>query len=301
MTFSGEAPAKINRELRLGAQRPDGYQEIRSRMVSIDLADRVAVTPGAGFLELSCEGLAVPDDDSNLVVRAARALAERLGRTPDARIHLEKRIPVGAGLGGGSSDAARTLALLGVLWESPLAPREVEAIAASLGSDVPFFLTGGEADVEGRGERVTPLPDSPTEKLLLLVPPFSISTADAYAAHRRRVPDSGESRSPAALEVAGSEKFFGPNDLAFAVLQTNSDMRVLLESAFSSASECAITGSGSTIVLRGAARDAGERLGAMHPEARVIPCRTLGREEYRLRTESSGGSNGDHSSKGFSR
>lgn len=290
MTLSGEAPAKVNRELRLGGRRPDGYQEIRSRVVSISLADSVTVERGAGFLELACEGLAVPTDDSNLVVRAARVLAERLGRPPDARIRLEKRIPVGAGLGGGSSDAARTLGLLVRLWESPLAPEELATIAALLGSDVPFFLTGGEADVEGRGERVTPLPDSPPEDLLLLVPPFAISTADAYAAHRRRAQDSDQGRRPAALEVAKSEKFFGPNDLAFAVLETHSDMSILLESALSSASECAITGSGSTIVLRGAARDAGERLGALHPEARVIPCRTLSREEYRIRTEPSGGS-----------
>ncbi|MDQ5858613.1 MAG: 4-(cytidine 5'-diphospho)-2-C-methyl-D-erythritol kinase, partial [Acidobacteriota bacterium] len=73
MTLTGEAPAKINRELRLGGRRPDGYQEIRSRVVSIDLADRVTVERGTGFLELVCEGLRVPDDDTNLVVRAARS------------------------------------------------------------------------------------------------------------------------------------------------------------------------------------------------------------------------------------
>ncbi len=290
MTLTGDAPAKVNRELRLGGRRPDGYQEIRSRVVSIDLADSLTVENGTGSLELLCEGLAIPCDDSNLVVRAARALAERLGRPPDARIRLNKRTPVGAGLGGGSSDAARALALLSRLWESRLAPPELASIAASLGSDVPFFLTGGEADVGERGERVTPLPDSPPEDLLLLVPPFPISTAEAYDAYRRRSRDSDEGRMPASLEVAESGKFFGPNDLAFAVLETNSGMRILLESARSSASECAITGSGSTIVLRGAARDAGERLGALHPEARVIPCRTLSRDEYRLRTESLGGS-----------
>lgn len=290
MILSGEAPAKVNRELRLGGRRPDGFQEIRSRLVSIDLADRVTVLRGAGPLELTVEGLAVPGDESNLVVRAARLLAERLGRTPDVRIRLEKRIPVGAGLAGGSSDAARTLALLARLWEAPLSDEELAAIGALLGSDVPFFLTGGEADVQGRGERVTPLPDSPPVDLLLLVPPFAISTADAYAAFRRAFPGSDESRSPSVLEVADSGKFFGPNDLAFAVLEIEPEMRILLESARSSASECAITGSGSTIVLRGAARDAGERLGARFPGAQVIPCRTLGRDDYRLRTGSSGGS-----------
>lgn len=288
--ISGEAPAKINRELRLGGRRSDGYQEILSRVVSIDLADSLSVERGAGFLELATEGIAVPEGDSNLVVRAARLLAERLGRSPDVRIRLVKRIPVGAGLGGGSSDAARTLALLARLWEADFPRDELAAIGAILGSDVPFFLTGGEADVEGRGELVTPLADSPPVELLLAVPPFGISTGEAYAAHRRRAAESVESRRPAPLEVRTSGKFFGPNDLALAVLGINPEMRVLLEWASSSASECAITGSGSTIVLRGAARDAGERLGAMFPGARVIPCRTLSRDEYRLRTESSGGS-----------
>ena len=290
MILSGEAPAKVNRELRLGGRRPDGFQEIRSRLVSIDLADRVVVERGAGSLELLAEGLAVPEDESNLVVRAARVLAERLGRTPDVRIRLEKRIPVGAGLGGGSSDAARTLALLARLWEAPLTDEELASLGAVLGSDVPFFLTGGEADVTGRGERVVPLPDSPPVDLLLLVPPFAISTADAYGAFRRALPGTDESRSPSALEVADSGKFFGPNDLAFAVLEIKPEMRILLESARSSASECAITGSGSTIVLRGAARDAGERLGTVFPGTQVIPCRTLSRDDYRLRTGSSGGS-----------
>lgn len=289
MILSGEAPAKVNRELRLGGRRPDGYQEILSRLVSIDLADRLTVERGAGSLELVTEGQEVPGGDSNLVVRAARLLAERLGRAPDVRIRLEKRIPVGAGLGGGSSDAARTLALLSQLWDAPVPEEELASLAALLGSDVPFFLTGGEADVAGRGERVTPLPDAPPVDLLLLVPPFAISTAEAYETYRR-ARGSDETLRPSALEVAGSGKFFGPNDLAFAVLEINPEMRILLESARSSASECAITGSGSTVVLRGAARDAGERLGAMFPGAQVIPCRTLSRDDYRLRTGSSGGS-----------
>lgn len=288
--ISGEAPAKINRELRLGGRRPDGYQEILSRVVSIDLTDSLSVERGAGSLELATDGIAVPGGDSNLVVRAARLLAERLGRSPDVRIRLVKRIPVGAGLGGGSSDAARTLALLARLWEADLPPDELAAIGALLGSDVPFFLTGGEADVEGRGEMVTSLADSPPVELLLVVPPFGISTGEAYDAYRRGTSGFAESRRPAPLDVSTSGKFFGPNDLALAVLGINPEMRILLERASSSASECAITGSGSTIVLRGATRDAGERLGAMFPGTRVIPCRTLSRDEYRLRTESSGGS-----------
>src|SRR6185295_852602 len=157
-----DAPAKINRELKVGRIRPDGFHEIRSRLVAIDLADSIEVETGTGSLQLFCTGLPVPGDESNLVARAARALAARLRRpTADATIRLEKKIPVGAGLGGGSSDAARALVLLAELWGSRLSFEDLGALAASLGSDVPFFLVGGEADVTGRGEKVRPLPDSP--------------------------------------------------------------------------------------------------------------------------------------------
>jgi 4-diphosphocytidyl-2-C-methyl-D-erythritol kinase len=285
-----DAPAKINRELRVGPLRSDGFHEIRSRIVAIDLADSIEVESGAGSLTLSCSGLSVPVGDSNLVVRAGKALAERLGRrSAGAVIRLEKRIPVGAGLGGGSSDAARALVLLSRLWESPLSPEELSSLAASLGSDVPFFLVGGEAEVSGRGEKVSPRLDSPVEDLLVLVPPFSISTADAYARHRPRLADP-DADGIALLEIDSSGKYFGPNDLALAVLEIKSEMGILLDFARSLALEGTITGSGSAIVLRGASPDAGERLSSEFPEARILRCRTLSREDYRLRTESSGGS-----------
>jgi 4-diphosphocytidyl-2-C-methyl-D-erythritol kinase len=290
--FSGEAPAKINRELRIGGFRSDGYHEIRSRVVAIDLADVIEVETGNGDLALSCEGFPVPSDESNLLVRAGRALANHLGRPADAAIRLEKKIPVGAGLGGGSSDAARALDLLARLWDARLTDEDLRVLAASIGSDVPFFLVGGEAEVTGRGENVTPLTDSEPVDLLVLVPPFPLSTTEVYATHRRL--ESGSSfddrRIPPALEVDSSRNFFGGNDLALAVLETKAEMSTLFDSARSLASESAITGSGSAIVLVGASADAEERLAARHPDARVFRCRTLTREEYRLRTESSGGS-----------
>ena len=290
MKLRADAPAKINRELRVGPLRSDGFHEIRSRIVAIDLADSIEVESGAGSLTLHCAGLPVEEGDSNLVVRAGKALAERLGRrSAGAVIRLEKRIPVGAGLGGGSSDAARALVLLSRLWESPLSLEDLSSLAASLGSDVPFFLVGGEAEVSGRGEKVSPRPDSPVEDLLVLVPPFSITTADAYARYRPCPADADADGIPL-LEIDSSGKYFGPNDLALAVLEINLEMSVLLEFARSLAPECTITGSGSAIVLRGASPDAGQRLSSEFPEARIFRCRTLPREEYRLRTESSGGS-----------
>lgn len=284
-----EAPAKINRELRVGALRDDGFHEIRSQLVSIDLADTIQVAAGGRGVELSCDGIPVPGGDSNLVAVAARALAERLGRPADVRIRLTKRIPVGAGLGGGSSDAARTLALLATLWESAITPADLSQLAAGIGSDVPYFLVGGEAEVSGRGEIVAPIPDSPSVELTLLVPPFSISTGAVYAAFERR-PEKVDRHLPPSLEVQSSGKFFGPNDLAFSVLRERAEMSVLVDYARSLASEAAITGSGSTIVLRGASPDAAARIASRYPEARLQACRTLSRAEYRLRTESSGGS-----------
>ena len=191
---------------------------------------------------------------------------------------------MGAGLGGGSSDAALALTLLSRMWEAPLSTGDLAALAGGLGSDVPFFLVGGEADAGGRGERVRPLPDSESVELLLATPPFPISTREVYLTIAGDV-----GPLPSSLDVETSGRFFGPNDLAFAVLQMRPEMSVLLDSARSLASEAAITGSGSTIVLKGASADASLRLAARHPETRLHRCRTLSREEYRVRTESSGG------------
>ena len=124
--------------------------------------------------------------------------------------------------------------------------------------------------------------------------PFPTSTGEIYAARRRIASDRAEDPLPNALDVETSGRFFGPNDLAFAVLQTRREMSVLVDSARSLSSESAITGSGSTIVLKGPSPDAVARLRALHPEARLQACRTLSRSEYRLRTAPSGGSNGDH-------
>jgi 4-diphosphocytidyl-2-C-methyl-D-erythritol kinase len=286
MLLRAAVPAKINRELRVGQLREDGYHEILSRIVSIDFCDLIEVGPGVGRLEFTCEGEA-PSDDTNLVVRAARALADHLGRPLDARLRLEKRVPPGSGLGGGSADAAATLVLLSRLWEAELPLSELTSLAAGLGSDVPFFLHGGEATVTGRGEVVQPLPDEPAVDILLLIPPFSVSTAGIYAElHRRRV--SGAAL-PRKLDIEKSRRFLGPNDLASAVLETYPGMKLFLESASELAAESGISGSGSTIVLRGANAETSAKLARRHPDALLISCRTLSRDEYRSRASFSGG------------
>jgi len=292
MILRAEAPAKINRELRVGSLRPDGFHEIRSRIVSIDLSDRIEVEKGSGTLEFLCRGEDVPRDETNLAVRAARRLADRLAIAPDARIRLEKRIPSGTGLGGGSADAAVTLSLLAQLWQARLTLGELDDMASDLGSDVPFFLVGGEADVSGRGERVTPRADGPAADLLLLVPPFSLSTGEVYAAHRRLYPDGAA--IPEKLQIETSGKYLGPNDLASAVLEIKREMSSFLDSARQAASEFTISGSGSALVLFGVGEEEEERLRERQPHATFFRCRTLSREHYRHRIHSSGGFDGHH-------
>lgn len=278
MKWTALAPAKVNRELRVGRIRPDGYHEIRSRMVSIDLADRLSAEAGKS-LEFFCDDPAVPPGADNLVVRAANLLAEDAGIPPRARLTLEKRVPIGGGLGGGSSDAAIALLLLDRLWNLETPAERLRSVAARLGSDVPFFLTGGEADVSGRGEIVTPVQDGPPADLLLLVPPFPISTGEVYRLY------AGRGILPDRLEISSESgrRFLGPNDLALAVLQREPRMEAYCEAAAAITDDWAVSGSGSVIVMHGARTDVAERFAGPGLKARVLPCRTLSRGEYRAR------------------
>lgn len=280
--LSVEALAKINRELRVGSVRPDGFHEIFSRFSSIDLSDALTAEPSLARMAFSCDDASVPADESNLVVRAAQVLASRLGTAAGARIRLEKRVPVGAGLGGGSADAAMALKLLAALWEAGIAPAELSELAATIGSDLPFFLTGGEADVRGRGENVSERPDGPGAPLLVFAPPFPIPTAAVYDAHRRR--HGGRGSLPERLDIEGSGRFFGPNDLEPAIFDVRPEMEELLAAARRSAAEAAITGSGSAIVLFDPKPDAAQRLSTVAPGSRFYRTRTLGREEYLRRS-----------------
>ena len=165
------SPAKVNLVLEILERRPDGYHELKSIVQTIGLYDTLYFEPAADVsLDCTQPMLNTPD---NLVLRAARLLKEYSGYSGGAKIHLEKHIPWGAGLGGGSSNAATTLLALSRLWGLNLSTSEVTALAAKLGSDVPFFIHGGTALVEGRGERVTPLRLLKPLWLVLLVPPFT--------------------------------------------------------------------------------------------------------------------------------
>ena len=173
---------KINLTLRVVGKRPDGFHEIESWVMPVGgMHDRVSVQEAESF-SLHVSGLAkgVPADQSNLVSRAAKALAEAFGKRCSIRVELTKHIPAGAGLGGGSSDAAATLIGLCKLWSINLSDPKLAEIAATLGSDVPYFLHDGAALLRGRGEIVTPLDRCWHGWIGLVVPPLTIPTAEVY-------------------------------------------------------------------------------------------------------------------------
>ncbi|MEO7933468.1 MAG: 4-(cytidine 5'-diphospho)-2-C-methyl-D-erythritol kinase [Chthoniobacterales bacterium] len=171
------APAKINLSLEILGRRPDGFHDLRSLFLPISLTDTIDCTSAENF-SFTCSDPTIPTDDRNLVVRAARLFGH--GTLPNVAIHLEKNIPHSAGLGGGSSDAATTLLALNDCTETPLAFPELETLAATLGSDVPFFLHRSAAWCEGRGEIVRPIPPPGEFHIILFKPPFGVPTPWAY-------------------------------------------------------------------------------------------------------------------------
>ena len=175
--------AKINLTLRVGPARGDGYHDVRTLMQSVAVMDTLTVTARRGPFNFQASGAGVPADDTNLVARAAAALWRALGRDGvprDAHIKLVKQIPIAAGLGGGSADAAAALIGLNTIWDGRRSPQQLAAIGATLGSDVPFFLQGGTALATGRGDEVYPVDDASRFGVVIIKPSFGVATADAY-------------------------------------------------------------------------------------------------------------------------
>ncbi|GIW77627.1 MAG: 4-diphosphocytidyl-2-C-methyl-D-erythritol kinase [Phycisphaerae bacterium] len=201
------SPAKINLYLRVGPKRPDGFHPVVSWMVTVGLFDRLDFVPDrTGRVELHCSDPSLATDQSNLVVRAARGLQAELTRRdggdtswfpfseisvnttpptagselPGVQVYLDKIIPMGGGLGGGSSNAAVTLLTLNHLWNLNLSRQNLIRIASEIGSDVPFFIEGPSCLCQGRGEILTPLPVPRVTGVVLIFPPICVPTREVY-------------------------------------------------------------------------------------------------------------------------
>lgn len=194
------APAKINLGLHVLRKRVDGYHDIETVFLCIPWADRVAAAP-ADRLSMTCSDPALPTDEANLCMQAARRLKEAFSVDAGAALHLEKRVPYGAGLGSGSSDAAATLQVLDALWDVAASSEELHALGAEIGADVPFFLGAGAAHATGRGDVLTPLCLRSSAAytcpftFVVIVPPVQVSTPDAYRRVTPRATDRPDLRA----------------------------------------------------------------------------------------------------------
>jgi 4-diphosphocytidyl-2-C-methyl-D-erythritol kinase len=175
------APAKLNLFLHVIGRRADGYHLLQSVFTLIDRCDAIRIRPRAGGAIVRVNDVPGVPSDEDLAVRAARALQRATGTSMGAEIEVEKRIPIGGGLGGGSSDAATVLLALDRLWGTRMPADELRRLGATLGADVPFFLFGESAWVEGVGERLAPIA-VPPRWYVVLVPPVSVPTAAIFAA-----------------------------------------------------------------------------------------------------------------------
>jgi 4-diphosphocytidyl-2-C-methyl-D-erythritol kinase len=292
------APAKVNLLLRVLRRRPDGFHELATVFQAVSLSDEVEVELGGIGVGLAVEGAELGPPEENLAVRAVRAFQEAAGGPEHVQVRLRKEVPAGAGLGGGSSDAAAVLRALQRLTGSPLEDADLLRLGAGLGSDVPFFLGPSPlAAATGRGERLRPWSPLPPAWLVLVLPPVHVSTAAAYAAlaearAAREPSDSGEGSAVLPREPAGWDEVVGwmendfeavvpgrhpPVDRALAALRETGDRRVLLSG---SGGACFALVSGGEEGARRAARSAARALGwpvrAVRTLARLPPVETDG-------------------------
>jgi 4-diphosphocytidyl-2-C-methyl-D-erythritol kinase len=188
MHLKKKSPCKVNLLLNILGRRADGFHELETVLQPVNVYDQLTFRRGGAGVELSCSDANLPVDAQNLVHRAATVFLQTTKIQEGVKIHLEKKIPLAAGLGGGSGNAAITLLALNELFDQPLASEKLNKLAASLGSDVPFFLQNQPALASGRGEQIQPLSPFPAlrgKALLLIHPGFGVSTAWAYQALAR--------------------------------------------------------------------------------------------------------------------
>jgi 4-diphosphocytidyl-2-C-methyl-D-erythritol kinase len=206
MRLEKRSPCKVNLLLNILGRRADGFHELESVLHPVNVCDGLTFARSGAGVELSCSNANLPVDAQNLVHRAATVFLQTANISEGVKIHLEKRIPLAAGLGGGSGNAATTLLALDELFGQPLGPAKLNELAVLLGSDVPFFLQDQPALAVGRGEQIEPLPPFPAlhnKALLLIHPGFGVSTAWAYQA-LARFPSELNGRAGRARELISS-------------------------------------------------------------------------------------------------
>ena len=286
--------AKVNLSLRILGKRLDNYHEIQTVLQAVSLHDTLNfVTTSDGPITFTCDDALIPVDDSNLVVKAAKSLRERFRVMSSCKIHLTKRIPVQAGLGGGSSNAAITLLALTRLWDLPATSQDLLEMAATLGADVPFFIEGGTALATGIGTELTPLPDLPQQRLLIVAPAVTVSTTTAYQA--LKAPALTTSDSVSILAISRTQAIFSDskqwvlcdhleNDFERVIFDMEPEIRRVKEALIQAGARCALlAGSGSSVfgifdsdnVLKSAAQALKQESGW-----RIFSCVTLSRDEY---------------------
>lgn len=306
MKVSVPSFAKLNLDLRVLYKRPDNYHELRTIFQTIGLKDTITVEATRSRrteITLDCSH-DIPD---NLVVRAARAVLEYLKVNARIDFVLSKRIPMGAGLGGGSSNAAAVLITLPALLKKRISLSGLIELASSLGSDVPFFLLGGTAVALGRGTELYPLPDLPSQTAVVVSTGVHVSTAEAYAVLGRNVTDSLTSppKSPILREFqtiawclggSGLDHFPLKNDFEGPVFARHPELSAVARKLRRSGAKLAqMTGSGSAIFgifeTAALARSAADRF----PAATAIPVRFINRRQYKALWQKALGPAANHS------
>jgi 4-diphosphocytidyl-2-C-methyl-D-erythritol kinase len=272
--------AKINLSLRVLGTRADGFHELRTTFQSIALHDTLTIRPSRGPFRLTCDDPGCPAGETNLIWRAAAALWTRAGRRGvprDVVIDLQKRIPMQAGLGGGSSDAAAVLRVLGRMWR--VDPADVSETGAELGADIPYFFEGGTVLGLERGDLLYPLIDYPPAWVVLVVPDFGVSTKAAFAwwdeAKARRPRGSGRRRQSRGAELV--------NDLEAAVVAHHPSLRGTVSALKNAgATHAAMSGTGSAVFgLFGSRDSANQAAKALTSRSRrTLVTHTLNRAKY---------------------
>jgi 4-diphosphocytidyl-2-C-methyl-D-erythritol kinase len=266
--------AKINLDLRVLGIRPDGYHELRTTFQSVALADTLTFTRTRDAFRIVCDDPSCPTGRTNLVWRAAALVwktAGRRGVPKGVTVHIDKRVPVQAGLGGGSSDAAAALRALPKLWRLRIAPHTLQRLASEIGADVPYFLEGGTALGLNRGDVLVPLDDIARAWVVLIVPDFGVSTKEAFGWWDER-----------SLKGRRRGRHRASNDLEAVVAARHPIVRRLtLRLTREGASLASLSGSGSAVFGLFADRVAAERAAAAFSGYRVFVARTLSRRECR--------------------